>query len=363
VGFFALMRDPRGSQFKVVDCHLNLWCLKGLFGPTLLFDMGLAISCADQAVALEEFQVALPFGTEEGGLQDLHESMKDQTTCELIFGAPVEVAGDTINYGWDPLPLLPLDLSKTHLEKASSNKEFSVWNIALSRGLQPGTKGYIRCRFEITSLGRTWIWKRWATATYGALVDFRFYDIREAWNVENRHALKERMQSIERLYLFIVAPASLQRRATNPEVHYTRILEGKPWTKYLGRAPSLRRSEKLTIYQWRSSSVIDAKKPFRVFMHLEKEFALLSFWNCCFILIVLTVISSVGRLFDPRTVTSDSARAISGFVRQHWPSVTVSAVFLGLLWLLKNQSWIRAFFQSVRRVLCNVDRWVMQKLA
>ena len=58
MGFFALMRDPAGPNFQVVDCHLNLWCLKGLFGPTLLWDMGLAISFTEQGGTLDKFQVA-----------------------------------------------------------------------------------------------------------------------------------------------------------------------------------------------------------------------------------------------------------------------------------------------------------------
>lgn len=363
MGFFALMRDPAGPNFQVVDCHLNLWCLKGLFGPTLLWDMGLAISFTEQGGTLDKFQVALPFGTVEGGLQDLHESMRDQTTCELIFGTPVKVAGDIINYGWDPLQLLPIDLSKTAMEKGSSNKGFSVWNIALSRSMAPNTKGYIRCRFEITSLGRAWNWKRWGTSRYGALVDLRFYDIREAWNVKNRLALKDRMQSIRRLYLFVVAPAYLQRRATNPDLHYTRILEGKPWVKYLGRAPSLKRSEKLTIYQWRSGgNVIDATNPFRVFLDLGKDFGLLSFWNCVFGLVVLAAVSGAGAVSEPRLVSFDWSGPAT-ILRRHLPSLTVTSVLVILAWLFRNRSFIRDIIETVRGLFLSLDKWIMQKLA
>ena len=159
---------------------------------------------------------------------------------------------------------------------ALSGKDFTLWNIELSNKVEADEEVYVRIRFEVDNKGRTWIWKRWLLGAYGAIVDMRVSEVREAVGVPQWDGLKDRIVPIDTLNLFVIAPSTLQVAAINPTPRYIRMLEGKAWVPYIGRAPDLFRTGKLIVYYWRHRSEdqdgrkITPESPFRVFMDLNR---------------------------------------------------------------------------------------------
>jgi hypothetical protein len=114
--------------------------------------------------------------------------------------------------------------------------------------------------------------KRFLVSRYSALIDVRFADVREAWNVTGLDALKSRIVPMENVNFFVVAPARYHLTATSPAVHYIRILEGRSWEDYLERKTTILGTEKLSIYQWRNQlKPITTADPFRVFLDIDQE--------------------------------------------------------------------------------------------
>lgn len=259
MGFFAVIRDSAeaAAAFRIKECHVNLWSLGGLGRRVFTLDVGLWLEATRSFSAV---RLAIPFGT--SGHQDLSHLMKNQQIADLIFGGPV--------------PAEPISSYKAAKDESLSGKDHSVWNIELAQTVNPEDEVYLRVRFDISDKGRGWIWKRWLLAAYGALVDVRIAEVREAVGLSKWDGLIARIVPIETLNLFIVAPSTLQAAAISPTPRYIRVLEGKAWVPYIGRAPDLFRSGKLIVYYWRYRSEDYAKKviepdyPFRAFLDLNR---------------------------------------------------------------------------------------------
>lgn len=256
MGFFAVVRDsPDEPPFKVLECHLNLWSLGGLGRRVFKFDVGLRLQGSDD---FSEFRLAVPFGTSR--YKNLARATRNNEIAELLFGGPAPA---------------PVAVSYTaQVEPAMSGKDYTLWRVELPNRVKRQEEVYVRIRFDVDNKGREWIWKRWLWGAYGAIVDLRVADVREAVGVPNWEGLKERIVPIERLNLFVMAPSSLQAAAMSPTPRYIRVLEGKAWVPYIGRAPDLFRTGKLIVYSWRSDEhaqeCIDTHTPFRVFLDLNR---------------------------------------------------------------------------------------------
>ena len=223
---------------------------------------------------VSEFELAIPFGTDENSLLDITDKLEDTSTLNLIFSGSASYSTNpvpTINYDGTDLILRAIDLNESCRKQGCCNNQISVWKIRLASDLEPNLPIYVRMRFLITGLGRTWVWRRSLFSNNGALVDFRVGDVRGtegfATNIN-----ESRIVPIERLFVFIIAPAWLELRTASPELHYIRLLEGRPWWPYLGFASSVFKEEKLVIYQWRDDDGVDAnQKTFHSFLDLSRH--------------------------------------------------------------------------------------------
>ncbi len=286
MGFFAVVRE-QDQPFEVELCHLNLWSLSGLFRRAFFWDVGLQLK-ADDDKQLSKLSLALPFSTESGGMKDLSDSLKSPEVSELIFGTSVSISGSEIKYvkedGTFDLVLGQISENDSNREKKRSGTTFSYWNLILAEPIPPGQRRYIRVRFEVYNLGRTWIWKPFKS---GAIIDLRVADLRETISLQPWNDLKSRIIPVTDLYLFVVTPSWLQHASSSPSLKYMRLLEGRVWENYLGRKTDFFRLEKMVIYYWRKGSAItpgnlleanasgkelktDTVSPFRAFLDLDK---------------------------------------------------------------------------------------------
>jgi len=268
MAFFAIIRDHEDS-FEVLQCHINIWCLGGIFGHSnFVWDVGLRLrGTIDGKVT--KIYVAFPFGADVSGVEDLHDRLIHQHTAELVFGGPVKIDRDEITYDESPVALGRVDSSRRIEDKCGP--DYSFWEIVISPPLAKGKELYVRVRLRIARCGSTWVWRRSLGRKNGALVDLRVSDVREAVAVGTWGAFRDRIVPIEKLNLLVIAPDFLQMRAASPALRYMRLLESRAWENYLGQSPSLRDRRRLIIYHWRSQKgePVDVRTPFLAFLDLS----------------------------------------------------------------------------------------------
>ena len=363
MGFFAVLNDPTDAacDFTVLKCHVNFWSLSGILGRRNYFwDVGLDIKVG--AHQFSSFQVAIPSGT-TNSVYDLHDKMQDPRIGEMIFGKPVQVGANAIEYDGTPLQLPRLAASDAILDTRGA-RNFSLWTLRTTMPIAPQSHIYLRMRFTVSSVGRCWQWNRFWLSRYGALIDVRFADLREAWNVPNGDELKDRIVPIKELFFFVIAPATYQLLVTSPPVHYIRILEGRAWEKYLNRKTALWRTQKLSIYQWRSVKAITTSDPLRVFLQLHRQLGAASAANLLLTGIAVVLLSLLAQVVTPYFLqTSATVQAIGTFLRAHIVSVTLTS-FLGAVLILLNTSdelvrrlkWLGPAFDKCEQWLLSVGR-------
>jgi hypothetical protein len=269
MGFFAILRtDDSPQDFVIEDCHINLWSLSGIFGGRcFLWDIGLRITAG--AAPLSSIRVALPAGSASGGVTDLAQKLTNQGTAELIFGKPVTLNGDTVDYGKGYTEILAIDSAGSKLEEENSTDDFSVWTIKLAKPISVSTSAYLRFRINATKIGRCWTWRSSLLERKRIIIDFRLCDIRELWYLKNRNSLKHAIHTIQSLNFFVIIPARFRLAADGPPAYYSRILEGYAWRSYLQRLPSFFVKEKLIIHQWRNKEPVNLDTPLRIFADLD----------------------------------------------------------------------------------------------
>ena len=353
MGFFAVLADDSDKRFKVKECHLNLWSLGGFGRRVFYWDVGLRLE-ADQG-KLSKFQLVIPFGTEGAGIQDLGDCLLDQNVAHLIFGKPVKIQDSNIDYGQGPLSVGNVPRTDARLVKERSDKDVSFWSLSVSPPIESGKQAYLRVRFEIRNLGRAWKWKRSCLAKVWALVDLRVADVRQAISIPDCKAFEPLIMPIERLNLFLIAPASLQLRVTSPPFHYMRLLEGSVWEPYLGRRTDLMRSQKLVIYEWRGEKV-EAANPFRAFIDLSREFGPTPLKY--YVLTVTLVLLALLIAYYLRPLAVPIYEVGIGLLSQYVTQLTVGAVATFLLWLLSYTGPARKVLDVMRELSRKFDRWL-----
>jgi hypothetical protein len=362
MGFFAVLSDPANpaSDFAVLKCHLNFWSLSGILGRrNYLWDVGLHIKVGLQPFS--SFQVAIPSGTTLA-VCDLHDKLLDQKIDEMIFGKSTRVGANQIEYDGTSLQIPMLDSSASRVDTDRSTRNFTLWTLYTAKPVNPNTDIYLRVRFTVSSVGRCWQWKRFWLARYGALVDVRFADLREAWNVPKGAELKDRIVPIEQLNFFVVVPATYHLLVTSPPVHYIRILEGRSWEKYLDRKTKFWRSEKLCIYQWRNAIRITKDEPLRVFLQLHSQLGSFSKANLLLAGFVLICLSAMGVITAPLFLQMPATlQEIGMFLRAHLILVTLTtlgAFILALLntsdELIRRVKWLGPAFDKCEQWLLGV---------
>lgn len=337
MGFFAVLADPdeSGANYEVERCHVNFWCLRGLFRRCFYWDIGLDIKVGNNPFS--RFQLAIPSGTTEG-FRDLTSKVQNQAISQMIFGKPVAISDGVLEYERTRYSLAAVGSAK--LVKEQSSSSFSLWSLRTAQEQPANSRIYMRVRFGVRSVGRCWQWKRFLFSRCGALVDVRFADVREAWNVAGADALKARIIPIANLNFFVVAPADFHLTATSPSVHYIRILEGRAWEDYLNRKTKVVGTEKLAIYQWRNGArQIKPTDPFRVFLDIDRDLGFASLPNAFLLALALFVVVVAGSLVaaDWPEASWGGLNALFDFVRLHVGKVSVVGL-LGAIYFILNVS-------------------------
>ena len=348
MGFCAVIRTTPGDDFTVAECHINLWSLAGIFKRRRFFlDVGLRLRAGDKEVSAIELALPLGiYGKEAHGLEDLYDLMLDTNVSQLIFGGHVEVDREKSRLRYDSSTLGPreielaaLDLPSCKRNSGYSGKEFSYWLLQLNAPIRREPDTYLRVRFKVRNLGRTWIWKKSGLARNGALLDLRVTDLRESYVETEWRPSPDKLVPIDNLRLFVIAPSWLQLRAVSPPYHYMRLFEGRVWEKYLKRAVDLRRREKLVIYQWRNKQevAVSPANPFHAFIDFSQEFGLFRLGNhirTALLVVLFVSVVAFLKLSFPRY-----AKFVETLTQTVLSSRVFTATFLialigGMIWVL-----------------------------
>jgi hypothetical protein len=362
MGFFAILRQgaDEPDSFAVNECHVNLWALKGILRRDFYWDVGLRIRAVNGD--FHTFQLAIPSGVPFDGLTDLSETLLTPRIAEMIFGRPIETYGQKrqINYdGKGPILLSYVPSAEAALDSARSGSDFTLWTLKLANAIHAGTETYIRLRFAVDSIGRVWSWKRFGLSRYGSLVDVRFSDVREAWNVKDGDSLQQRIVPIEKLNFFVVAPSSFHLVETSPPVHYIRILEGRAWEKYLRRRVSLFGKEKLSIYQWRNPKgcPVTTVSPLRVYLDLSAQLSAFSLPNLLIATIGLLLLSGWGVTATP--LIPPLLWHAGRFFWKHATAAVLLALLIVLWEIFGNFEMLQKARRALKRGRRQFEGWVL----
>jgi hypothetical protein len=307
MGFFAISKRGSSSAFTIEACHLCFWVLpRSWFRYFYYFDVGLRISVLED---LRRIRVAFPFDSERDDLVDLSTVVLDSEFSPLIFGRPVRIDRDRVEYAGTGLGIegnicdrvlrISVINSAPELETAD-DINFSVWTIEFEETAAAEQSIYIRFRLRVKDPRRLWSPKGWGYAKRGVIADFRVSDVRESVLLGLGKSEANHIVPIKGLFAFLVAPSQFVPKHVSPSLHYSRLLESSVWAKYLNVGPrrplafwrrlvarwplpekivrSLRqtaisyRSEKFSIHQWRSKDVVTIDSPFRGYADVTREF-------------------------------------------------------------------------------------------
>jgi len=147
------------------------------------------------------------------------------------------------------------EVSECELKRDKSDSNFSVWKVEPAINVN-GTPYpvYMRLRFPVRSLGRLWKWRKMMDR-HGAVVDLRVNDLRGSFDVPEGQDYSDKIIQIEQLNCFVIAPIYFPIQKVNPGLKYMRLIEGRRWESYLGRATDLLRKGKLQIVFMRDAHV------------------------------------------------------------------------------------------------------------
>jgi hypothetical protein len=352
MSFFTIVRDEKQGGPVVHECHLNYWALPGYWSDRFLVDVGLLLENGS-TTEINQFEMGLPCGTTDNALQDLSELTKQPATLTLVFGHPVTVTGDTIDFGSGSVLFTTISSPESKRLADWSNDSFSLWRIKLSEPMQAGTKCYVRVRFRVASLGRTWMWKRSIMSKNGARVDLRVSDVREAWAVPGREALVPRMCPIEKLFAFIMIPGWLEPALVSPVPHYVRILETRAWRTYIERN-AVGNARQLLIYQWRQEKVT-SKNSFQGFMELRRAVPLHHAWNHVRTAAVVIVCVWLLSLFGPGQPLASVTTALSTYATRVW-TILAGAGVLAIIGQVKQ---VKAIVKPSKEALTKFEDWLL----
>ena len=317
--------------------------MEGILGHRLFFfDVGLAIEGSDHRGA-SAFDLAIPFGTRAEGLSDLGQKLMNEEVLNLIFSGRAKLSASgtqsSISYGGKQFHLFSVDTGKSQL--TTSTTDLSIWKIVLPNAIARDELAYLRLRFEVDCLARTWLWKRSAWAKNGALVDIRVGDVRAAPRTNGR-LLIPRVLNIEKLYVFVTAPAWLRLHTASPTLHYMRIFEGKVWEPYLDVATCLFGNDKAVVYQWRQENVSIGKDAFHAFLYLGRDSPLVTYFALLrsTLLLAGTIAVAAYLIHDGREVTD--------IAREHLGKISIGGFFILLYTLFKDWSHVRRLRALIR---------------
>jgi hypothetical protein len=137
------------------------------------------------------------------------------------------------------------------------------------RPVAGGETLYVRIRFQVRRIGRTWSWQRVGWRRSYVIADLRVNELREKPNVNPAPDFANDSKQLERVNFFLVVSSRLKVGQISPRPKYNRLLEGRLWESYLRRRLG-RRKDVFVITLWRDDNVT-SEHPFRAFMELERR--------------------------------------------------------------------------------------------
>ncbi len=298
MGFLGIMQDPHGAPFCVPELNVNLWVLPGLLGRRVVYlEVGIHLQAPSEA-ALTSFILLLPGGTEEQPV-DLADPLVDPKVAKLIFGEQVDIKEGRLCFaeGKD-VEILPISTTETIKDATKSDSNFSHWRVQLARPVRE--TAYVRLRFRIRTRGRMLLVRGFGMFASRMLVNIRVSDLRESVTVPDEAIYQRALLPIEKLTCHIVLPARFRAPAVGAAslLLPPRILEGRVWERYLGRATYLLRQGKLTVYPWHHDDQITLNRPFRAFIDVNRDTPFLLPYQ--FLLAVVAVACAELLVLDPR---------------------------------------------------------------
>jgi len=358
MGFLGIMQDPNGAAFRVSELNVNLWVLPGLLGRRVVYlDVGIHLQ-APSAAALTSFVLLLPGGTDE--VVDLADALTDSKVAKLIFGEQVDIdsnEGKLCFVEGEDVEILPISRTETTKVAAKSDSNFSHWRIQLARPVRE--TAYVRLRFRIRTRGRMLLIRGFGLFASRILVDIRVSDLRESVTVPDEAIYQRALLPIERLTCHVIVPTRFRAPAGGASALLLppRILEGRVWEPYLGRATYLLRQGKLTVYPWHRYDGITINRPFRAFIDVDRDVPILLPHQ--FLLAVVAVSCAELLVLDPSLLQASLAvRAATAGIRAAWALVAaagITSVAGYLLWLLGRRGKLRAQADRAEQVVRAIE--------
>lgn len=349
MSYFAFVRPTDGRPFQVKHCHVNLWSLPRIVGREMYFDVGVHVMAGEGG--LKKFDVALPFVAEE--LIDISTPLRSPVTSQLIFRR--ESVNGRISFS----NVANLEISSVNQEDckpgAKKEEERSLWHVSIPEIVKDQER-YFRFRFPVHHRGRMWNNKRHLLLTYGALLDFRVADTREAPGDPEWDSVRDRIVPIQDLQFFVIAPLALQMHGASPVLHTSRILEGDSWKTFLNRKT---RGERLVIYQWNKDSpvvrpVIDTSNPYRVFLDLSKEVNSVSVPTALQSTIVTVFVVALATLLGWRVVSLLDFASIKAAWTQYLTGLGIAG-FLSII--VSKLGLAKKVWQVIMPSFKKIDTW------
>jgi hypothetical protein len=363
MGFFAVLREVGQPDFVVSKLDINVWCLPSWFGTSILLcDVGVKLEVVpSQAhIRLTALRLAVPFGTNADELEDLGPLIaSEREVANLIFGnaapSPDHRPGDpfrTYDDGTAESPIALLHVAPGASRKVELGPDppsgFSLWHIG-TEPVPPGRPAYLRVRMPVRDPGRTWTWTGSALARSAALVDIRGGELREAAVASDHVDWLRDVVDIQQMNCFVVAPARYEGVRAYPAPKYVRLLEGPAWERYLRRAVSRRRREKLIVNFWQRRDVKPTAE-FRGFLEMHRNTSnwlrssLIGSAVAAAIVLVLGDVDNISR-----SLAAGASRAAGSFILDHVPAVTIVGVALVVGKVAQTLARVNGWFPEVRR--------------
>lgn len=349
MSYFACVRPADGKQFRVHRCHINLWSLPGVGRRVQFFDVGLHLQAEEDG--FNEFDIALPFSA--ATITDVSTSLRDTVTSQLIFRH--ESNGNKVKLSSDTDVEISEVLDEQCCKAKGDRKDRNLWHVRIPE-LKNGENRYYRIRFSVRNCARMWTSKRHGLLNFGALLDLRISDTREAPGDRYWDAVRNRIVAIDDLNAFVIMPLSLQLQNASPQLYTSRILEGDSWETYLGRRT---RGERLVIYQWNMNfpahrEFIGPSKPYRIFLDLSKEVISVS--------IPATFQSAVAALLIAFGMVGSVWWAFTLFdfveLSTNWISYLIGLGATGVIsFLVKQLGWMKWIGSRASEFVAQLDRW------
>jgi len=345
--YFSLLpsNDPNDGDYVVDHCHMNVWSLPGLFGhrPTLV-DIGVLFEAVPGPNALKAMEMVIPARVVKQ--LDLSREVANTHNAQLIFGRHFRSAtGSTLTLdGSGTINVVSVAQAKdeSKLQRITDDADRELTGLRVELGPVPAGKAYIRVRFVVDGTAGMWRWNKVLFRRAGAIIDFRVHDPREGGHDHNSRArVQGRDKPIPRLDAFFMLSERFQLSAQNPELEYTRTLEGSRWRDYLRRSPGgFFRRERILVHRWKvhesgQAPGVRAENPFRGYLQFQRSPALRPISDTLVVAAATAVL--VFALFRPlslRTYTNDLVDAVGTVLQQQITSGVSALTALSLIGLV-----------------------------